>query len=316
VYFVFDGGDPTTSYVDGPNFDVGNATPGGLQVQLQLRRAPSSDWVTYNPTLAQGEFGLETNTTLFKIGNGISPWNSLSYVGVTGPTGTSITGPTGSAATGSTGSAGLTGPTGATGPQGLPGTASMTGATGPIGSITPTPVGGTGMMVVYDSTTAPNYFFNSSIVVSATSTITVNANIIPAISSFYSLGSVSNPFGPSYFTQTAESFFSITNATGIVTHNWLQGSVFYHTNVLANFTANLTNLPTANNRTYVIVLHLVQGSTPYYANALQIDGSSVAIRWLNATIPTPVGNRFEIQSLTLFRFNNTWNVAGHYASFG
>lgn len=74
--------------------------------QIQLRNDTSSNWTSANPTLAAGEFGLETNTGQFKIGNGSTAWNSLSYGGIVGPTGP----------TGSTGSAGATGPTGPTGP--------------------------------------------------------------------------------------------------------------------------------------------------------------------------------------------------------
>lgn len=77
--------------------------------QIQLRNDTSSNWTSANPTLAAGEFGLETNTGQFKIGNGSTAWNSLSYGGILGPTGP--TGPTGA-----TGAQGATGPTGATGP--------------------------------------------------------------------------------------------------------------------------------------------------------------------------------------------------------
>lgn len=48
---------------------------------IQLRRDTESNWTSVNPTLAQGEFGYETDTTKFKVGNGSTVWNSLAYYG-------------------------------------------------------------------------------------------------------------------------------------------------------------------------------------------------------------------------------------------
>jgi hypothetical protein len=48
-------------------------------VQIQIRRATDANWASENPTLAEGEFGYETNTGNLKIGDGVTAWNSLSY---------------------------------------------------------------------------------------------------------------------------------------------------------------------------------------------------------------------------------------------
>lgn len=48
-------------------------------IQFQIRRDSSANWASSNPTLAQGEMGLETDTNKFKFGNGVSNWNSLPY---------------------------------------------------------------------------------------------------------------------------------------------------------------------------------------------------------------------------------------------
>ena len=47
--------------------------------RIQLRRGTASEWSTANPILAEGEMGLETDTLQFKIGDGLTAWNSLSY---------------------------------------------------------------------------------------------------------------------------------------------------------------------------------------------------------------------------------------------
>jgi hypothetical protein len=48
-------------------------------VRIQVRRGTASQWSTTNPVLAAGEMGVETDTNLFKFGNGTSTWTALSY---------------------------------------------------------------------------------------------------------------------------------------------------------------------------------------------------------------------------------------------
>ncbi|MEE3255089.1 MAG: hypothetical protein VX199_05255 [Chloroflexota bacterium] len=50
-----------------------------MAVQIQMRRDTASNWTSNNPTLAAGEWGLETDTDKFKIGNGSAAWTSLGY---------------------------------------------------------------------------------------------------------------------------------------------------------------------------------------------------------------------------------------------
>ena len=61
--------------------------------QIQVRRGTASQWTSANPTLAAGEWGLETDTLKTKIGNGATAWTSLAYQGA--GTVTSITAGTG-----------------------------------------------------------------------------------------------------------------------------------------------------------------------------------------------------------------------------
>ena len=63
-----------------------------MAVQIQFRRDTAAAWTAANPVLATGELGLETDTTLYKIGNGSTAWNSLAYGTIAGvPTNNSIT---------------------------------------------------------------------------------------------------------------------------------------------------------------------------------------------------------------------------------
>lgn len=72
-----------------------------MAIQIQLRRGTAADWTAANSILAEGEIAVELDTLKFKVGNGVTSWNSLPY------------------ATGATGSQGPTGPTGNTGSYGL-----------------------------------------------------------------------------------------------------------------------------------------------------------------------------------------------------
>ena len=50
-----------------------------MAVKIQYRRGLSTEWTAANPVLSQGEPGYETNTGKFKVGDGSTPWASLSY---------------------------------------------------------------------------------------------------------------------------------------------------------------------------------------------------------------------------------------------
>ena len=55
-----------------------------MAIQIQFRRGTAAEWESVSPILAEGEMGIETDTNLFKIGNGINQWNDLEYGGLRG----------------------------------------------------------------------------------------------------------------------------------------------------------------------------------------------------------------------------------------
>lgn len=85
--YIFDGGAPSTDYIVGPAFDAGGAAPGDVNIQLQFRRGLAAQWNQYSTVLAQAEMGIESDTNLFKLGDGVTDWTQLAYGGFTGPTG-------------------------------------------------------------------------------------------------------------------------------------------------------------------------------------------------------------------------------------
>lgn len=48
-----------------------------LAIPIRLRSDSSATWVAANPTLKDGEPGLETDTGRFKVGDGATAYNSL-----------------------------------------------------------------------------------------------------------------------------------------------------------------------------------------------------------------------------------------------
>jgi hypothetical protein len=68
-----------------------------MATRIQVRRDTAANWTTSGTTvLAAGEIGFETDTLLFKIGDGSQTWTNLEYAGGTepirnNPSGTSVT---------------------------------------------------------------------------------------------------------------------------------------------------------------------------------------------------------------------------------
>jgi hypothetical protein len=50
-----------------------------MATRMQQRRGTASEWTAENPVLASGEFGFETDTSKFKIGDGINAWSALNH---------------------------------------------------------------------------------------------------------------------------------------------------------------------------------------------------------------------------------------------
>ena len=139
----------------------------------------------------------------------------------------------------------------------------------------------------------------------------------PNITSVGTLTSL-NVSGVSTFYTAQDRFSALTGATGIVTHNMSNGAVFYHTSPAANFTPNFTNVPTTNNYITVAVIFIQQGATAYMPTAttnVQIDGSNVAVKWINSLVPTGAANTVNMVSYSLIRNSGAWSVLGQGAAF-
>ena len=124
--------------------------------------------------------------------------------------------------------------------------------------------------------------------------------------------------GLTTLTYTSEKLNTKTSAgsAGTVTHDLSTGSVFYHSSISNNFTANFTNVPTTNDRALGVTLILAQGITPYMSTVLQIDGAAQTIKWVNNTTPTGTASKVDIVGFSLIRTGSAWTVLGQYSTYG
>jgi hypothetical protein len=267
-----------------------------------------STYINLNPGLTvpyirveSGPNAIEiTPTTIINATGPAGPMGPTGAAGAQGPrgyAGQSITGPAGSASnTGATGAQGRTGPTGAVGPtgsRGADGTACNTGAIGPTGPF-PIPILGTGNSVLYNPTTS-SWFHNSTL--SITSTFIQSAQ-------------------PHLVNQTIQQFSTLTTVSSpTINFDWSQNSVWTLSSLSTNFTANFQNLPVNDSRSYVVLFNILQAGYPYYASTVQVNNSTVSVRWANGSAPTPSANKVELESFTLF-YVNGWITLGQYVSFG
>lgn len=116
--------------------------------------------------------------------------------------------------------------------------------------------------------------------------------------------------------QVSEILNTKTGAAGTVVHDFSTGIIFYHSAIAGNFTVNLTNVPTTNNRAITLTLVLSQGATPYMVSALQINGTAQTIAWAGGAVPTGTSNKINVIAFTIMRSSSAWTVLGQSTSFG
>ena len=174
---------------------------------IQIRRDTAANWAAVNPTLAQGEIGIETDLlgssgVLQKYGDGVTPWNLLPYQdrgGIDGLPGKSAyqvwldEGNTGTEQDFLDSLEGPQGPIGQTGNQGNP------GPEGPVGPEGEGVISGIGVL-----SDAPNVILdvgtnrNNSLLLVGNRILDAPTNSIPGYS------------GQVFLTQDATGFHALT----------------------------------------------------------------------------------------------------------
>lgn len=104
-----------------------------------------------------------------------------------------------------------------------------------------------------------------------------------------------------------------TISSNLFTANFNTSSLFYITAApTANFTINVTNLPTTDNRVTVLSFFVIQGSTGYIPSAIQIGGSGQTLKWSGGSAPTPTSGagKVDVFTFTFIRRSSAWEVLG------
>jgi hypothetical protein len=158
-----------------------------------------------------------------------------------------------------------------------------------------------------------------------------NANLGNLITSNYYAGVLTTGAQPnitstgnlvSLIVTGTSTFFSTQDVTitgtpsGTVNYDIYNGVVFDVTPT-ANWTANVSNVPAANNRTTVLTFIITQGGTPYVPNVFQISGTSQSVKWLNGSAPTGTASKTDVISFSIVKSSTgTYTVLGQSASYG
>jgi hypothetical protein len=122
--------------------------------------------------------------------------------------------------------------------------------------------------------------------------------------------------GLTTLSETTETLDTKSSVTGTVVHDFSTTAIWYYSSISGNVTANITNVPTTNNRITSISMVVNQGVTGYIVNGLQIDGAAQTIRWQANTVPTASTNRVDVFTFSLLRAANAWTVLGSATSHG
>ena len=123
--------------------------------------------------------------------------------------------------------------------------------------------------------------------------------------------------GTSLLRSSTEEIQVKTSATGVVNHDFTLGSTFYHSGMTSDFTVNIQNAPTTNNRAFTVAILMQQsGSGPYIPSALQVNGSGVTIKWAEDTEPLGYLNNLDLVTFTVIKVNDTYTALGQMITYG
>lgn len=122
--------------------------------------------------------------------------------------------------------------------------------------------------------------------------------------------------GLTTLTETTEILDTKSSVTGNVTHDFSTSALWYYSSISGNVTANITNVPTTDNRVTSVSIVVNQGGTGYIVNGLQINSVTQTIRWQANTVPTASTNRIDVFTFSLIRAANAWTVLGSSTSHG
>jgi len=102
-------------------------------------------------------------------------------------------------------------------------------------------------------------------------------------------------------------------SASVMTANYATNDVHFQASApTANFTLNVTNAPTDDDKTLTVVVFVTQGATGYIPSAVQVAGVGQTIKWANGAAPTPTSSagKIDVFSFTFIRRASAWTVFG------
>jgi len=213
---------------------------------IQIKRGTAAALTSANPTLASGEVVFETDTKKMKVGDGTTAWTSLAYTATDGDI-SAITAGTGLSGGGSSGTVTI-------------------GIDSSVATLT-----GSQALTNKDLTSGTNTFPTTLATLSGTQTLT-NKTLTSPTENY-----------PKMLAPTETCNIVASAATGTIPFYTSTSSIWYYT---SNSTGNQTlNFTYASGTTLDSILSVGQsistvwitpnGSTAYYPNVIQVDGTSV-----------------------------------------
>jgi hypothetical protein len=169
-------------------------------------------------------------------------------------------------------------------------------------------------------------FTNLTAAPSSTANFAASANASLVVANLEASGDATVSKKLSVTTISEPALVSATASTGTISIDYLSNpTVLYTSNSTANWTLNVrgNSSVTMNNSISTgdiatVVFMATNGATPYYANTVSIDGTTITPKWQNAIAPSS-GNANSIDAYTLSIFKtaaNTYTVFASQSRFG
>lgn len=120
------------------------------------------------------------------------------------------------------------------------------------------------------------------------------------------------------FQDIRETVTDITLSSEAGTADYTTGEVFYidASGASGDLTIDSTNIPTDNGKILNLTFIVSQGGTGRKIGTFKIDGTTITVKNISATAPTPTNSAIDVFSYSLLRRGDAWTVlAGNAVNF-
>jgi hypothetical protein len=235
---------------------------------IQFRRDTAANWTSANPTLADGEMGIESDTQKYKIGNGYTVWNSLSYSSL---------------------------PATAVSPSG---TATLTNktidltdntVTGTLAEFN-TAVSDADLVSLAGSETLTNKTLTSPVI----NTATINNSVVQGLEERWT-----------YTSQAITGVEVLDVLTSPARYNYATATGNFTLSVRGNVSNTLDSLLAVSD-SITCAFAITNGATAYYMTAFSVDGNAQTVKWQGGAAPTAGNaNSVDVYVFTILKTDAT-----------